>query len=49
MTLYYVYMHWFRKTKEAGDSWSRDFLTCESRYVADEFFRACQDLKNNGG
>ncbi|RPB06888.1 hypothetical protein P167DRAFT_540516 [Morchella conica CCBAS932] len=49
MSLYYVYMRWLRKTDERSGSWARQLLTCESRYVADEFFRACQDLKDNRG
>ncbi|KAI5839470.1 hypothetical protein DFP73DRAFT_561060 [Morchella snyderi] len=49
MSLYYVYMRWFSKANQGSGSGGRQLLTCESRYVADEFFRACQDLKDNRG
>jgi hypothetical protein len=49
MSLYYVYMRWFRRTDGSSGYLSRHLLTCESRYVADEFFRVCQDLKDARG
>lgn len=51
MSLYYVYMHLarYRKTEVGARGWSSYLLTCESRYVADELFRAYQDLKDSHG
>ncbi|KAI5837207.1 hypothetical protein DFP73DRAFT_487657 [Morchella snyderi] len=48
-SLYYVYMRWYKESDNRSSQWARQLLTCESRYVADELFRACQELKNSRG
>jgi hypothetical protein len=49
MSLYYVYLRWYKEKDSRCGQWARQILTCESRYVADEFFRACKELKDNRG
>lgn len=50
MTIFYVYMKWHRATTRENSRIGRILLICESRYVADELFRALQTVRggNNG-
>lgn len=49
MSLFYVYMRWYKESDSRSGFWARQLLTCESRYVADEFFRALQTIKTADG
>lgn len=49
MSLYYVYMKWYRPSMELTNWAGRQLLTCESRYAADEFFRELQTVSGAQG
>lgn len=42
MAIFYVYLKWDRESNKASTDRGRYLLICESRYVADELFRALQ-------
>lgn len=49
MTLFYVYLKWAPASDPRSEDIGRLLLTCESRYVADEFFRKLQVARNEHG
>ncbi|KAL7276573.1 hypothetical protein RUND412_000415 [Rhizina undulata] len=49
MTIFFVYMRWHRETHSDTSRLGRILLTCESRYIADEFFRALQTVQGSDG
>lgn len=49
MTIFYVYLKWARESDGLSTESGRHLLTCESRYVADEFFRELQTAKHTDG
>ncbi|KAL0639069.1 hypothetical protein Q9L58_001951 [Maublancomyces gigas] len=49
MAIFYVYLKWAPPSDSASAEFGRLLLTCESRYVADEFFRKLQVARNADG
>lgn len=48
MTIFYLYLNWFGSLDRKFANQELYLLTCESRYVADEFFRALKGLRSSG-
>lgn len=49
MAIFYVYLKWAPPSGSGSAESGRLLLTCESRYVADEFFRKLQVARNADG
>lgn len=49
MSIFYVYMKWYRASDSGCSTRGRLIVACESRYVADELFRALTTVKSRDG
>lgn len=49
MSIFYVYLRWFREADGRSADQGRQLLTCSSRYAADEFYRALEEVRFSDG